>query len=235
MTSSSASGPVPTENFHTVTAGTFDLLDTSVVDRLRHAAAWRVLEATIFERHDRTRMRRELFRSRQECKFGSNSMALACGSSTSTTMRLTSNMSAKATSRERCPASCQSNWRWLLSHGIDGLNLRGDVHMEGLRRLLESQRMPFVNVGVDQPEKPYASRRAACGGRCRSVLSRCRTTGTTKCTAGSTTRGGQRAHCLRRRSARRLSSAATTCWATACCSRWNATTCMPRDIPRDGL
>jgi LacI family transcriptional regulator len=45
----------------------------------------------------------------------------------------------------------------MVSRGIDGLILRGDVHTGGLRRLLESQRMPFVNVGVYQPEKPYAS------------------------------------------------------------------------------
>ncbi|MBU2408357.1 MAG: substrate-binding domain-containing protein, partial [Gammaproteobacteria bacterium] len=45
----------------------------------------------------------------------------------------------------------------MVSRGIDGLILRGDVHTEGLRRLLASQRMPFVNVGVYQPDKPYAS------------------------------------------------------------------------------
>jgi len=45
----------------------------------------------------------------------------------------------------------------MVSRGIDGLILRGDVHTEGLRRLLAAQRMPFVNVGVYQPEKPYAS------------------------------------------------------------------------------
>lgn len=45
----------------------------------------------------------------------------------------------------------------MISRGIDGLILRGDVHTPGLRRLLEMQRIPFVNVGVYHPGKPYAS------------------------------------------------------------------------------
>lgn len=45
----------------------------------------------------------------------------------------------------------------MVSRGIDGLILRGDVHSEGLRRLLQTQRIPFVNVGVHHPDKPYAS------------------------------------------------------------------------------
>ncbi len=45
----------------------------------------------------------------------------------------------------------------MISRGIDGLILRGDVHTEGLRRLLAAQRMPFVNVGVYHPGKPYPS------------------------------------------------------------------------------
>jgi len=45
----------------------------------------------------------------------------------------------------------------MVSRGIDGLILRGDMHTDGLRRLLASQRMPFVNVGVYHPGKPYAS------------------------------------------------------------------------------
>lgn len=45
----------------------------------------------------------------------------------------------------------------MVSRGIDGLILRGDVHTEGLRRLLATQRIPFVNVGVYHPDKPYAS------------------------------------------------------------------------------
>jgi LacI family transcriptional regulator len=43
----------------------------------------------------------------------------------------------------------------MISRGVDGLILRGDVHTEGLRRLLETQRVPFVNVGVYHPDKPY--------------------------------------------------------------------------------
>ena len=44
----------------------------------------------------------------------------------------------------------------MVSRGIDGLILRGDVHTEGLRRLLHTQRIPFINVGVYQPDKPQA-------------------------------------------------------------------------------
>ncbi|MEJ8824556.1 LacI family DNA-binding transcriptional regulator [Variovorax humicola] len=45
----------------------------------------------------------------------------------------------------------------MVSRGIDGLILRGDVHTDALRRLLASQRIPFANVGVYHPDKPYAS------------------------------------------------------------------------------
>lgn len=45
----------------------------------------------------------------------------------------------------------------MVSRGIDGLILRGDVHTEGLRRLLAAQRIPFINVGVYHPDKPYPS------------------------------------------------------------------------------
>ncbi len=45
----------------------------------------------------------------------------------------------------------------MASRGIDGLILRGDVHTDGLRRLLATQRIPFVNVGVYHPHKPYPS------------------------------------------------------------------------------
>lgn len=45
----------------------------------------------------------------------------------------------------------------MVSRGIDGLILRGDVHTEALRRLLATQRIPFVNVGVYHPDRPYAS------------------------------------------------------------------------------
>lgn len=45
----------------------------------------------------------------------------------------------------------------MVSRGIDGLILRGDTHTDGLRRLLATQRIPFINVGVHHPDKPYAS------------------------------------------------------------------------------
>ena len=45
----------------------------------------------------------------------------------------------------------------MISRGVDGLILRGDVHTDALRRLLATQRIPFVNVGVYHPDKPYAS------------------------------------------------------------------------------
>lgn len=44
----------------------------------------------------------------------------------------------------------------MLARGVDGLILRGDIHTEGLRRLLATQRIPFVNVGVYHPDRPYA-------------------------------------------------------------------------------
>ncbi len=44
----------------------------------------------------------------------------------------------------------------MASRGVDGLILRGDIHTEPLRRLLATQRIPFVNVGVYHPDKPYA-------------------------------------------------------------------------------
>lgn len=47
--------------------------------------------------------------------------------------------------------------RDLVSRGIDGLVLRGDSHHDALRELLARQRIPFVNVGVYEPYKPYAS------------------------------------------------------------------------------
>ena len=47
--------------------------------------------------------------------------------------------------------------RNLVSRGIDGLILRGDRHHDELRKLLASQEIPFVNVGVYEPEKPYPS------------------------------------------------------------------------------
>ncbi|PWW00258.1 LacI family transcriptional regulator [Hoeflea marina] len=47
--------------------------------------------------------------------------------------------------------------RNLVSRGIDGLILRGDRRHDDLRRLLISQDIPFVNVGVYEPRKPYPS------------------------------------------------------------------------------
>lgn len=62
----------------------------------------------------------------------------------------------------------------MISRGVDGLILRGDVHSEGLRRLLATQRIPFVNVGVYHPDKPYASvgadNEAAAWRACRHLL-----------------------------------------------------------------
>ena len=45
----------------------------------------------------------------------------------------------------------------MVNRGVDGLILRGDVHTASLRRLLASRRIPFVNVGVYHPDKPYPS------------------------------------------------------------------------------
>jgi LacI family transcriptional regulator len=45
--------------------------------------------------------------------------------------------------------------RNLAERGIDGLILRGDKHHSILRRMLKVQKIPFVNVGVYEPEKPY--------------------------------------------------------------------------------
>jgi LacI family transcriptional regulator, galactose operon repressor len=45
----------------------------------------------------------------------------------------------------------------MASRGIDGLILRGDVHTDATRRLLATRRIPFVNVGVYHPDKPYPS------------------------------------------------------------------------------
>jgi LacI family transcriptional regulator len=45
----------------------------------------------------------------------------------------------------------------MVSRGIDGLILRGNVHTDALRQLLVMQRIPFINVGVYQPDKPYPS------------------------------------------------------------------------------
>lgn len=47
--------------------------------------------------------------------------------------------------------------RNLVSRGIDGLILRGDTRHPELRKMLMAQTIPFVNVGVYDPEKPYPS------------------------------------------------------------------------------
>ncbi len=62
----------------------------------------------------------------------------------------------------------------MVSRGIDGLILRGDVHTEGLRTLLATQRIPFVNVGVYHPDKPYgcvgADNELAAWRACRHLI-----------------------------------------------------------------
>ena len=45
--------------------------------------------------------------------------------------------------------------RNLVSRGVDGLVLRGDCHHDALRKLLADNAVPFVNVGVYQPDRPY--------------------------------------------------------------------------------
>jgi LacI family transcriptional regulator, galactose operon repressor len=45
--------------------------------------------------------------------------------------------------------------RNLISRGVDGLVLRGDCHHEILRKLLADNAVPFVNVGVYRPDRPY--------------------------------------------------------------------------------
>jgi LacI family transcriptional regulator len=45
--------------------------------------------------------------------------------------------------------------RNLISRGVDGLVLRGDCHHDALRKLLADNAMPFVNVGIYQPDRPY--------------------------------------------------------------------------------
>ena len=47
--------------------------------------------------------------------------------------------------------------RNLVSRGVDGLILRGDKRHDDLRRLLTAQNIPFVNVGVYEPDKAYPS------------------------------------------------------------------------------
>lgn len=45
----------------------------------------------------------------------------------------------------------------MVSRGIDGLVLIGDVHAEALRRMLASQRIACINASIYHPNKPYAS------------------------------------------------------------------------------
>lgn len=47
--------------------------------------------------------------------------------------------------------------RNLVSRGVDGLILRGDAHHPAVRQILAANGVPFVNVGVYEPDKPYAS------------------------------------------------------------------------------
>lgn len=47
--------------------------------------------------------------------------------------------------------------RNLIERGVDALILRGDRRHPHLRRLLDGKAMPFVNVGLHEPQKPYAS------------------------------------------------------------------------------
>ena len=45
--------------------------------------------------------------------------------------------------------------RNLIGRGVDGLVLRGDCHHELLRNLLADNAIPFINVGVYRPDRPY--------------------------------------------------------------------------------
>jgi LacI family transcriptional regulator len=45
--------------------------------------------------------------------------------------------------------------RNLVGRGVDGLVLRGDCHHDGLRKMLADNAVPFINVGIYQPDRPY--------------------------------------------------------------------------------
>ena len=45
----------------------------------------------------------------------------------------------------------------MVSRGIDGLILIGDVHSDAMRRLLASKRIPSINASIYHPHKPDAS------------------------------------------------------------------------------
>lgn len=47
--------------------------------------------------------------------------------------------------------------RNLIERGVDALILRGDQRHPSLRKLLDTQDIPYVNLGIYQPQKPYAS------------------------------------------------------------------------------
>lgn len=63
----------------------------------------------------------------------------------------------------------------MVSRGVDGLILRGDMHTAALRQLLAAQRIPFVNVGVYQPDRPWpcvgADNERAGWQACRFLIS----------------------------------------------------------------
>lgn len=45
--------------------------------------------------------------------------------------------------------------RNLIGRGVDGLVLRGDCRHDGMRKLLEDNAVPFINVGIYHPDRPY--------------------------------------------------------------------------------
>ena len=45
--------------------------------------------------------------------------------------------------------------RNLISRGVDGLVLRGDCHHDALRKMLADNAVPFINVGIYRPDRPY--------------------------------------------------------------------------------
>jgi LacI family transcriptional regulator, galactose operon repressor len=45
--------------------------------------------------------------------------------------------------------------RNLIGRGVDGLVLRGDCHHDALRNLIADNGIPFINVGVYRPDRPY--------------------------------------------------------------------------------
>jgi len=45
--------------------------------------------------------------------------------------------------------------RNLISRGVDGLVLRGDCHHDALRKMLADNSVPFINVGIYRPDRPY--------------------------------------------------------------------------------